>query len=588
MIHSVTANRASFKPVRLHSGLNVVLAERTTSASDRDSRNGSGKTSVVRIIQWCLGSGAKADHPFRVAPELASWSFTLTLDLRGQRVSVTRSVEDSSRVEFRGGDLEQLIPAARHSDEVTWLPVDEWRLELGRLLFGLRAREGASGATMPWPRALLNYLARTEREAYISPFKYFGSQSAAEQQVQHAFLLGLDWNHPAKAKQLVDEGKDLRKGHVAITRSVAREHRIRPDSVEAELEARIVNLRQEVERRAKQLRGFHVVEQYRDIEVEASELTQQLHELAAANVADQQRIEFYVAAIEEEKPADLERLRRTYEEAGIVFGDQLTKRLEDVQGFHQQLILNRREYLDSEIVRLEIEIARRDKTKERLDDRRAQLMKVLEESGALDEYQELQSQHAERVTRVERLQVELDNLRRFETRLAEIRIEKQQLVLDARRDFDARRGAIEEAIRIFGENTDALYPEPGSLLIGVNRDGGYRLDYDIAKGESQGVQEMVVFAYDLMVAELLSRHATKPGFLVHDSAIFDGVDERQRARALVLAERKARECGFQYLSLLNSDSIPTTDLPRDFKLADHTVLTLSDQGEDGGLFGIRF
>jgi len=48
------------------------------------------------------------------------------------------------------------------------------------------------------------------------------------------------------------------------------------------------------------------------------------------------------------------------------------------------------------------------------------------------------------------------------------------------------------------------------------------------------------FCYDLMLARLWPARPATPGFLIHDSTIFDGVDERQRALALDLAANESR------------------------------------------------
>ena len=50
-----------------------------------------------------------------------------------------------------------------------------------------------------------------------------------------------------------------------------------------------------------------------------------------------------------------------------------------------------------------------------------------------------------------------------------------------------------------------------------------------------------------------------PGFLIHDSTIFDGVDERQRAEALELAASESQAHGFQYICTLNSDDVPRNE-----------------------------
>ena len=62
-------------------------------------------------------------------------------------------------------------------------------------------------------------------------------------------------------------------------------------------------------------------------------------------------------------------------------------------------------------------------------------------------------------------------------------------------------------------------------------DTGFEFDVHIHRSTSGGVENMKIFCYDLMLAQLWSGRPQAPGFLVHDSIIFDGVDERQRALA---------------------------------------------------------
>ena len=81
-----------------------------------------------------------------------------------------------------------------------------------------------------------------------------------------------------------------------------------------------------------------------------------------------------------------------------------------------------------------------------------------------------------------------------------------------------------------------------------------------------------------------------PGFLIHDSTIFDGVDERQIAKALELAASEAQSKGFQYICTLNSDVVPFNDFSEKFRneFDRFACIKLTDSTEDGGLLGIRF
>jgi uncharacterized protein YydD (DUF2326 family) len=91
MIHSVEANHKDFRMVRLTPGVNLILADRSEGAGDKDTTNALGKSTLVDIIDFCLGSAPSPKKGVR-AEALQDWAFTLDLTLRGQRVRVTRSV----------------------------------------------------------------------------------------------------------------------------------------------------------------------------------------------------------------------------------------------------------------------------------------------------------------------------------------------------------------------------------------------------------------------------------------------------------------------------------------------------------------
>ena len=99
---------------------------------------------------------------------------------------------------------------------------------------------------------------------------------------------------------------------------------------------------------------------------------------------------------------------------------------------------------------------------------------------------------------------------------------------------------------------------------------------------------MQIFCFDMMLMRLWAERGMGPGFLVHDSHIFDGVDERQVAKALQIGERAARDLNFQYIVTMNSDAVPH-EPPDKFDLSEYTLpVRLTDATEDGGLFGMRF
>lgn len=67
---------------------------------------------------------------------------------------------------------------------------------------------------------------------------------------------------------------------------------------------------------------------------------------------------------------------------------------------------------------------------------------------------------------------------------------------------------------------------------------------EIRSTKSRGINYMKVFCYDMLIAELGMSRRHHPDFLIHDSTIFDGVDERQIALALMLAKKNVQRSDF--------------------------------------------
>jgi uncharacterized protein YydD (DUF2326 family) len=98
---------------------------------------------------------------------------------------------------------------------------------------------------------------------------------------------------------------------------------------------------------------------------------------------------------------------------------------------------------------------------------------------------------------------------------------------------------------------------------------------------------MQIFCFDVMLTRLMAERGLGPGFLVHDSHIFDPVDSRQVGSALQYASKMADDLGTQYIVTLNSDK--QLEFPVSFDLAPHLLSPkLTDAAETGGLFGLRF
>ena len=596
MIRSVGSDSESFKTLTFGPGLNVILADKSRGATDRQSRNGAGKTSFVEVVHFLFGADARPAGIFR-SDALRDWTFTATVDIGDKICSVSRSGQKPSRIGI-GGDLAEGPvasgdpPPLLRDDEAAAavtrprvLSNEEWKSTLGAAWYGLAVDDGGAERFRPTFRSLFSFVARRqEGGGFQDPMQHSTVQQLWDRQVTVCYLLGLDWSIPVRFQELRDREKVTKE-----LRKAARSGELGPYvGNAAELRTRLAV----AEDRASRLRGrldfFQVVPEYKDLELEASRITGEVDNLNLENVVDHDLIRELRESLAIESAPDTRDLAKLYAEAGVVLPELPRRRIAEVERFHRAIIENRRAHLGAEIESAQGRVVERDRRKDRLDGRRAQIMGVLKAGGALEHYTGLREELGRAEADVEMLRQKLETAERLDRTKTELDLERTRLVKALRDDIHERSGIVREVILCFEELSRSLYERAGSLTVSETPNGP-RFEVHIEAERSKGITNMQIFCFDFMLMEICGRRGRWPGFLIHDSHLFDGVDERQVAKALQLGAQRAAAGGFQYIVTLNSESVPAEGFTEGFDVHDHVVEpTLTDATETGGLFGIRF
>lgn len=582
MIHSVTANRSSFHPVQFTSGLNILVADRTEDSTQKDTRNGLGKSTLIDIIDFCLGSRVSKGRGVVIAP-LQGWEFTLELTIAGNRVSVTRAVDEPNRIVFEGstkGWIEQ--PDAPDLFGVRAMEVTRWKVLLGWALVDLSAlkKDGKYGPSF---RSLISYFVRRGAEAYIEPFRHTSQQPTWDRQLHTAFLLGMNWENAARWQELRDQERAIRLLSEALE---AGGKEMSVASV-GELEAERIQLERQLEQESIALRGFRVHPQYEAIQGEADALTKTVHALVNKNITDRRRLARYREAVDVKATPASTSIGAIYEEAGVVFGDSVRRTLAEAKEFHANIIANRKSFLETEIVRMERTVEFQNLEIQAWSDKRAKLLGILEAHGALSELTALQERIVQIRNRLEKTLGWISQIRDKKAKLREVKVKRAEVARVAEQDHEERRAFWSVAIGLFNDNSHALYELPGHLVIDIG-ESGFKYSVEINKSGSEGVGKMKIFCFDLMLLQLISRQQSRLNFLIHDSMLYDGVDSRQRALALERAEEVTRCTDTQYICALNSDMIPREDFSEGFDVEKYVRLTLTDKNPSGSLLGFHF
>ncbi len=588
MIYRIYSDLKSFRELRLKPGLNVLLADKSEEATDKQTRNGAGKTSLIELIHFVLGERLEANSIFR-AEELAPWRFGLEFDLAGEKVSIERSGAVHGQVLAKSGDIPNLSSKARLTKDFgeTIVPNARWKAVLGERVFGLALDKAEErGKFAPTFRSMIPYFARQENDGgFVSHMSHSSRQPPWNQQVAISYLLGLDWTVSQRFQQLREQEKTIAE----LKRSAR--HGTLPGfkgSV-ASLRTQVTLAVSKTRQLKRQLDSFNVVPEYQSIEREATTLTRDINRQANENTADRQLLDQLNNALEDERAPQVSDLEAVYREAGIVLPEMVTRRLDEAIEFHHVIIENRKAHLRSEIDRVRQRIHERDNLKASVGNRRSELMGILKTGGALDHYTVLQEEFSRLQADAEGLKQQLLTAERLESEQIRAEIERRQLQERLRQDFHEQEAVLNEAIVLFEELSEALYEREraGSLTVHAT-DNGPRFEVSIEAQRSRGINNMQIFCFDIMTSVIAARRGISPGFLIHDSHLFDGVDERQVAKAVQIGRERADECGFQYLITMNSDALPKDGFDQSFDVIQHTVPVKLDDTPKGSLFGVRF
>jgi uncharacterized protein YydD (DUF2326 family) len=176
-------------------------------------------------------------------------------------------------------------------------------------------------------------------------------------------------------------------------------------------------------------------------------------------------------------------------------------------------------------------------------------------------------------------------------RLESLRVDLKAERIDAERalrnELEERRDLIESAIETFQDISSAIYKTPAEFDI-VATPNGPRFSIKEPAILSDGINNMQIFTFDLTLAVMSARRGFWPGFLVHDSHLFDGVDGRQIGAALKIGHEKILALGGQYIVNMNSDDLEKAQRETGEDYSSYVLDLVLTDTDTGGLFGFQF
>ncbi len=590
MILSIESSIATFKAVHLHEGLNVLLADRLPQSSEKQTRNSAGKTSLIEIIHFLHGSDCDAESIFR-KKELVEHSFRARFSIKGETFAVERSGSDPSKIFLleSGKNSEELPRKTDKASGRDYVSNTNWRVFLGHVMFGLPSQLRGTVYDDPFTptfRAMFPYFARRrDSGGLLHPERHSGKQQIGDWQINLSYLLGLDWQIPLEFQKLRVRERSLEELRKAAKAGAFGEIL----GTVAELRPQVTLAETRAERLRDQLANFQVLDSYRDLSRRAARAKTEMQSIGRESVVLNETLEHLLHSLDTERAPERSDLQQLYASVGVELPGVALRRFEEVNTFHESVIENRRKHLQQEIVDIRQQLSDGDRRLEQLDSERSRLLKTLEGRGALEDFLQLQKLLAECDAQAASLRERFKAAEILEGEATQLDIDRANLKRRLQEDHQQRKVVLDEAILIIAEAISELYDDRQGRFVVEATSNGPEFRISIVGDRGGGISNVEIFCFDLALLRMVTKRLGGPGFLAHDSHLFDGVDERQIAGALLLGSRATQGNGLQYIVTMNSDIFDRLPLSAEIDRSKAVLaMRISDETETGGLFGFRF
>ncbi|PRY90339.1 uncharacterized protein YydD (DUF2326 family) [Marinilabilia salmonicolor] len=544
------------RDISFQKGINLIIDE-TRTEDRKESGNNVGKTTVLRLIDYCLGSKGKniyEDAEFKdrannheVEEFLKKNNVVVTLILK-EDPEVLMSKEITIRRNF--------LPRGEKIQEINGEPIGdlkEFNRELTRQIFKTTIER-------PTFRQIIAKNIRDEKYRLENVLKVLHSTTKREEyEALYLFWLGIPIDNHARKQELLTK--------ISIEKNLQK--RLRKENNYARTEQALIVVERDIHNLETQKESFNLNEEYENYLEELNQSKGEINRLSTLLGQLELRREMIIESKEEleKEVADINvnQIRSLYEEASALIPN-IQKSFEDTLKFHNEMITEKLKYILAELPDVETEIKKGRNRLRDLRQKEREFTNILQKKGALDELQaiigKLNALYENKGHLEEQQKMWESSNRKLET----LQRELEQI----NEGINAREALIKDRIthfnKYFSEISGKLYGEQ-FLLVANENERGYGLSVETVSGNpGTGKKKGQIAAFDLAYIlfaddlELEQLH-----FILHDQ--IENVHDNQISGLLTeIVER----VNCQYVLPVLREK-----LPEDIPVEDYTILTLS-------------
>jgi uncharacterized protein YydD (DUF2326 family) len=581
---------AIFNAVDFAIGLNVVFAEIRLPQNRRKDTHNLGKTTLGRLVDFCLLSGRDSKFfLFKHQQLFAGFVFLLELELLdGSYLTVRRGVDEPTKIAFKHhrSHLQDYSDLAEPQWDHVEVPFERAKDLLDGVL-DLRAMK-------PWDyRKGLGYLLRSQDD-YRDIFELRKGHKHVDWKPFLAHVLGFDSSLVKglyhKEAELSDKQSTVQTIQAELGGSV--------EGV-SKIEGMLLLKQKEAEKKQELLNSFD----FRTVDKEQTKaIVDDVDARIAALNAERYSLAFskkkIVVSLEEDQvlfdPDDAERL---FAEIGLMFPGQLKKDYEQLIAFNRAITEERRRYLLEERAEIEVALKRATTDLAELGKRRSEMLAFLTNTDVFTKYRQVSDELVglkSDIASLERQRGFLHRLQEMRTEIRTLTDEKARLQTQIEDDVERQNqdgASLFSSIRLFfSEIVEDVIDRKALLSVAPNQLGHLEFRAEILDESGNATsadlghtyRKLLCVAFDMAV---LRAHLDQkaPRFVYHDG-VFESLDDRKKVNLLAVM-REYADIGLQVVITLIDSELPANMEGTDPMFTEEEiVLRLHDEGPDGRLF----
>jgi len=556
-----------FDEVNFKSGLNIILGK--YSAANKEI-NGIGKSTLVRLIDFCLLSQSAKNKFFKVDlfPFLKDHSVSLEFWAWNKTYIIKREFNNSRKVLF--GEKNRKMIEYNES---------ELKSILGDLFFKPYNNIYYENK---WFRSLIKFFIKDDlnhKERKV-PYNFLHpSVSKNLLLVYNFYLIGLPNSKLYQLENLKKKVASLKNMKNEMINTIQNET---GKSIQ-ELKAEVTDLEKKVKRLEEALEKYEFIDTFKDVEERIRELSKEISEKLLEIQDVQRKLDLIRQSYNVTIEVDIEESTRFYEILSKEIGQFLRKTLSEVISFRKRVAENRKKYLADRELELKETLRKLWKEYHKLESERKELYLILDSKGKFDVIKTSYKELIKEKSSYHYITSLLNQLDEINEKIMEYEKQISELFFEIIEDLKEKEMEIQEFGSLFRSIVQKCTATSEGSYLSIEptprKENPLDIKVDIPKSLSYGRDKLKILLYDLTVfMDIIERRKPMPFFLIHDG-VFHGIDIKTKIRTLnFIYEFLNSNPEAQYIITINEDEIEQQYDGEKllFDVEDNTIVTYED------------